>query len=192
MIYVNHNGVDKLVAGGEGDVLVPGAPLGGGFFVGTVFIQGTVYARIVSDKSAEVQLRWKTSNTITSGANSNSDGWENTNAINNDLHPAARYCREYRGGGFDDWYLGAQLEMQALGGLAPGNATTQALYPGLFSLDGSQQVEWGSPYWLSQNSGTGNARTMRYEQSGSPAYEESAKTTILLVRPLRKILLTPQ
>ena len=56
----------------------------------------------------------KTTNTITAGTTSTFDGRANTNAMITAgiaLHPAAQFCVNLTIGGYTDWYLPAQLEL---------------------------------------------------------------------------------
>ena len=87
-----------------------GQPFGGGFYMGVMRFSDGDYLIIDAGKASETSLAYKTSDTADSGTASFHDGWANTNAINDASHPAAKYCRDYRGGGFDDWYLPARDE----------------------------------------------------------------------------------
>lgn len=86
----------------------------GGYYGGRMNYGGVQYALIVSPKTAETTRAFKTSNTSTSGSSSNADGLANSIAMDSTLHPAARYCRSYSGGGFSDWYLPARDELEVL------------------------------------------------------------------------------
>lgn len=99
----------RRVAGGGGEVLPPGTAIGdfvyGGYYAGNLLIEGTTYALLVADVSADItgaDSRWKTSNTSTAGTDHLTDGVANTNAMiaaGIELHPAANHCVNYDGGG---------------------------------------------------------------------------------------------
>ena len=99
----------------------------GGFFAG--YISHTAdgvptHALIVAPRATgasgtgypiTTNLAWKTVNTTTAGTTSTFDGRANTDAmiaagIAN--HPAANFCVGLSIGGFTDWYLPAQLELE--------------------------------------------------------------------------------
>jgi len=105
---------------------VIGEPWGGGYFAG--YISHTAdgnptHALIVAPRATgatgtgytlTTNLQWKTANTTTAGTTSVFDGAANTAAmvtagINN--HPAAKFCVDLSIGGFTDWYLPSQLEL---------------------------------------------------------------------------------
>lgn len=110
---------DKLTFTGGGDILVPGTPFGGGYYAGRISIDGEIYALVVAPASVGGQttsgLRWKTSNTGTSGTFSLNDGWVNTQsmvAAGISLHPAAQFCKNLTIGGYNDWYLPSVNELE--------------------------------------------------------------------------------
>jgi len=92
----------------------PGEAYGGGYYAGTMRFADGDYAIIVAPKSAETTLASKSTVSITSGTSSYHDGVANTAAMSDDQHPAAKYCRAYRGGGNADWYLPARDELERL------------------------------------------------------------------------------
>jgi hypothetical protein len=94
---------------------VIGEPFGGGFFAGLYYENGIRHALIVAPKAdgqAPGKLEWGTRGTQTE-ARSLIDGLANTKALGDD-HPAAKFCRDLRIGGFDDWHLPALEQMSVL------------------------------------------------------------------------------
>jgi hypothetical protein len=91
-----------------------GSAYGGGFFAGQINQSGTVYNLIVGPKAtaqASVQA-FKTSRTDDAGAVSVINGPSNSSSINDADHPAAQFCENLSIGGFSDWYLPAQNELE--------------------------------------------------------------------------------
>lgn len=176
MLYVKDQGIWKEVGG------IPsfGGPFKGGFYFGNITVGSDEYVLIIADKSAEAELQWKTYNTGTSGTASAVDGWANTNAINNTTHPAAKYCRDYRGGGFDDWYLPARDELNQMWlNLPPNGGAT----PAPFKTGGAQAMA-AEFYWTSTQSSPSQS-WMQGFNNGVRGYQD--KTTPLLVRPVRRV-----
>jgi hypothetical protein len=97
-----------------------GSAYGGGYFAGYISHSGdgvATHRLIVAPAAtgATTGLRWKTSQTITGGATSVFDGAANTAAIVSagiSAHPAAAFCANLDIGGFSDWYLPADLELE--------------------------------------------------------------------------------
>lgn len=163
---------------------VIGEPFGGGFYFGNITISGVSYALIVADKSSETQLRFKTSDTGTSGTDSLVDGWSNTNSMNNAEHPAAKYCRDYRGGGFDDWYLPARDELyQAWLNIQPAGSST----PANFKTGAAQAYGTDTPYRCSTQASWDGSWVQRFSNGDLFNY---AKTGPYIVRPVRRISIT--
>src|SRR5690606_11616638 len=131
----------------------------GGYVLSTAAKSDRFEILIIADKSAEASLQWKTSLTSTPGTSSETDGWANTNAMNDTTHPAAKYCRDYRGGGFSDWYLPAKNELYLFWlNIAPGNPAT----PIAFQNGGAQALTVPSYYWSSTESSVVNAWQQRF------------------------------
>lgn len=101
---------------GPGAPEVIGEAFGGGFYGGKINDGGTEYYLIVAPKSSgeNSSKQWKTSETITPGTASTTDGPSNTSAMNNASHPAAQFCAGLSIGGFTDWYMPAKDELEVL------------------------------------------------------------------------------
>lgn len=159
-----------------------GEPFEGGFYFGNITVGSDTYMLIIADKSAEAALQWKNSNANTSGTSSATDGWANTNAMNNTNHPAAKYCRDYRGGEFNDWYLPAKDELNQMWlNLPPNGGAT----PAPFKTGGAQAMT-AEDYWTS----TQNSSFTAWFQSFSDGQQTAKNKDIsLLVRPVRRVIL---
>lgn len=97
---------------------VIGEQFGGGYYIGDITIpvgpDAGIYAIIMAGVEGQATAHWKTSDTASVGAGSTIDGMINTldmEADGLDEHPAAKYCRDYTGGGHNDWYLPAKDEL---------------------------------------------------------------------------------
>jgi len=96
---------------------VPGTPFAGGFYAGRFSDAGKTYALIVAPKDlGEVShIVWKTDwRQASPGTQSLIDGFANTEAMNDDGHPAAQWARSLRVAGLDDWYLPARDELEVI------------------------------------------------------------------------------
>jgi hypothetical protein len=97
---------------------VIGQAFGGGYYAGQISTAGTGVADfyLVVGPVASAQgnnYQWKTANTSTAGTSSVIDGPANSTAMNNASHPAAQFCKAVTAGGFSDWYMPAQNELEA-------------------------------------------------------------------------------
>ena len=94
-----------------------GDAYGGGFYAGQISTAGNgvadynlIVAPAASGQSSYIQV--KTSRTSTAGASSSIDGPANSVAMNNTSHPAAYFCKGLTIGGFSDWYMPANNELE--------------------------------------------------------------------------------
>jgi hypothetical protein len=201
-----------------------GQPVGGGFFGGLISHTADgnpTHALIVAPAATgatgtgytlTTDLAWKTTGTATTGATSLFDGAANTAAmvaagIAN--HPAAQFCTNLTIGGFNDWYLPAQLEHDIvyfnLKPTTASNATgtginAYAVPPrtsnytagnpvqtavAAFQAGGAEAFQ-AVAHWASNELTAANGRRISYA-NGSIA--STAKTTASPVRAFRRVAL---
>ena len=95
-----------------------GSAYQGGFFAGQIGVSGVATHNLVIGPvaSAQSQLAWKNANTATTGADSVIDGPQNTADMvadgNSTVYPCAHFCNDLTIGGFSDWYMPAQNELE--------------------------------------------------------------------------------
>jgi hypothetical protein len=93
-----------------------GIAYGGGYYAGQISTSGNSvadYNLVVGPvSSAQSTLKWKTVATGTTGTASVINGPTNTSNMNNILHPAAQFCVAVSAGGYSDWYMPAQNELE--------------------------------------------------------------------------------
>jgi hypothetical protein len=94
---------------------VIGQAYGGGFYAGQIGVSSvaTHYLVVGPKASAEnTSIQWKTANTSTGGTSSVINGPLNSSNMNDATHPAAQFCEGLTIGGFSDWYMPAQNELE--------------------------------------------------------------------------------
>jgi hypothetical protein len=96
-----------------------GAAYEGGFYAGQISTTANGVANfnlvVGPASSAEnTSKQFKNDLSFTSGTNSKIDGPANSTAENNASHPAAQFCEAVVVGGFSDWYLPAEKELEIL------------------------------------------------------------------------------
>ena len=98
---------------------VIGQVFGGGYYAGQIGVSGvpTFYLIVGPVASAESSSkRYKNAQTATAGADSVIDGPQNTADIVADgdatVYPAGHFCNDLVIGGFSDWYMPAQNELE--------------------------------------------------------------------------------
>lgn len=94
---------------------VPGLLMGGGFYVGRILMDDGEHALIVAPK-AEGELpeavRWHTQYGEVPGCHSDYNGLANTEAMAAAGIEVAQWARKLRIGGFDDWCIPAQDQIE--------------------------------------------------------------------------------
>lgn len=149
---------------------------GGGFYIGDITIpsgdDAGTYMVIMAGKEGEVSGKWKLTETHTADTASHDNGKSNTlSMVNGGIseHPAGEHCVNYRGGGFDDWYLPAINELA----LAWDNRALLG------------DLEMGtSDFWSSTQSANTQARSFDFYKESRDIY---SKTGSLWVRPVRRV-----
>jgi hypothetical protein len=95
-----------------------GTSIEGGFYAGQIGVSGvaTHFLIVAPKSSGETTRQWKNTQTATVGADSVIDGPQNTADMVADgsitVYPAAHFCNNASIGGFTDWYLPAQNEVE--------------------------------------------------------------------------------
>lgn len=152
----------------------------GGYYMGEI----STHYHVLAPKASESILRVKTTNTSTSETTSNTNGWDNTAAMDDSLHPAARHCLDYRGGGFDDWYLMARDELiECMTIVHPLSSST----PAIFKQGGGQDFDPGTYYWSSTQYFSFNSYRARIASTNPPDSSNANKTNTHTVRPFRRV-----
>jgi len=91
-----------------------GTSMGGGFYAGRIRIGDQVFALIVAPKAEgeRDEIPWNENEERVTGALAYDDGYANTLAMAEAGSEFAQWARSLRIGGFDDWYLPSQDEME--------------------------------------------------------------------------------
>jgi len=109
-----------------------GAEFGGGFFGGEIVVNGERYALIVAPKAEgeKMDLQYKKKKLDTAdGSDIDDDGFYNSCQMDDANHPASKFCRSLRIGGFDDWYLPSRDELMLIWmALGPNRTNTPELF----------------------------------------------------------------
>jgi hypothetical protein len=132
-----------------------GEAFGGGYLAALMPApEGHQFALIVAPKAEgdKDDLEWKDEWSKTEGTSSAIDGLANSNAMNNDEHPAAQFCRGLQIGGHSDWYLPASAEQAAIwANLGPNHTPVAAFQKG---APEAYDLAW---YWSSTEFDSGYA-----------------------------------
>jgi len=116
----NAYGPSPLSAASNSVTPIPviGAAYQGGFFAGQIGVTGVAtYNLVIAPlSSGQTQNQWKNANTATVGADSVIDGPQNTADMvadgNSTVYPCAHFCNDASIGGFSDWYMPADNEIE--------------------------------------------------------------------------------
>ncbi|MDA8231307.1 MAG: DUF1566 domain-containing protein [Magnetospirillum sp.] len=163
-----------------------GEALAGGFFAGSYLENGALMALIVAPKAEGEagDLEWGPDGET--GARSLIDGLANSNAINDDDHPAAKFCRDLRIGGFDDWHLPALDQMTVMrANLTPedDHVPTQTTADA-FKEGGPEAFATNEAYWTSTEWSSGYAWYQNFGYGGGQDHDD--KDWSFRVRAVRK------
>lgn len=136
-----------IETGSAGLPTVIGEAFGGGFYAGDIEDGGQWYKLIVADIEADVGgLPWGGYDIDLQAATSTTNGPANTEAMRGaSTYEAGNHCLDYRGGGFDDWYMPARSELQAIYENLGHNKTP----PAGFESGGAQAFHASDYYWCS-------------------------------------------
>jgi len=93
-----------------------GTAMGDGFYAGRIMIDNQAFAIIVAPKNEgeHPDTQWHDNYDSIEGATSYFDGLANTNAMVEAGSTLAKWARELRIGGNDDWYLPSQDELEII------------------------------------------------------------------------------
>lgn len=176
-----------IETGSSGLPTVIGEASNGGFYAGDIEDGGKWYKLIVADIEAGVYgLPWGGYGTDLAGAKSATDGPANTEAMRGTAtYEAGNHCLDYRGGGFDDWYMPARSELQAI----YENLGHDKTPPAGFESGGTQAFHSSRYYWCSTQSSSSNAWSRRFsdgDESSTNKYK-----TYRRVRPVRRLEFNP-
>jgi hypothetical protein len=179
----------------EGPVVEPeplpesiGEPYGGGFYAGEIEDGGKTYKLIVADISGDILgLPWMDPPGDWPIAASSTDGLGNTQTMAGDERFAAgNHCLDWRGGGFDDWYMPAQEELSMIYlNLGPNGSV-----PIDFRLGNVQAFDEGY-YWCSTENESGYTWIQRFSDGYLAKYVQKDGDT-RHVRPVRRVEFTPE
>ena len=190
----------------------------GGYFAGQINQDGTIYNLVVSPRASgeTTAIQWKTSDSATSGTDSDIDGPSNSAAMNNASHPAAQFCEGLSIGGYSDWYMPARMELEvcyfylkpsttlnntSYGANAfavspepvntnytSGNPaqTTAAIFQVSEGEDFSNSGTQAGDYWASTQSTTQTNRGW-WERVKDGVTSTDTKTSLLRVRAIRRV-----
>jgi hypothetical protein len=194
---------------------VIGQPYGGGYYAGKINQGGVEYYLVVAPKNGGevVSRQWKTTASATSGTTSVIDGPSNTAAMvaaGIELHPAAQFCVNLTIGGYTDWYLPAQNELEVcyyfLKPTTTNNDTASGANPNAvapepintnYAIDNPQQTSStifqtgsleafaSSSYWSSTQTAASSA--VRKSFTSGTQFTTTNKTNSYYVRAIRRV-----
>jgi hypothetical protein len=192
--------------------LVIGQAYEGGFFAGKISTAGNGiadYNLVIAPKSTgeDTSIQWQTSSTSTPGTSSVIDGPTNSSNMNNASHPAAQFCEGLSIGGYSDWYMPAQNELEVCyynlkpttvnNNTSSGTNTnavpsrgsnyttsTPAQTTATDFKSGNSQAFAAAAYWSSTESSAADARQQSFSNGSQGS---GAKTVVGHVRAVRRV-----
>lgn len=107
-----------------------GSSFEGGFFAGQININGEQFGLIVSPKADgdHDDIEWNASSSMVEGAKSFNDGAANTEAMAAAGSELAKWARGLEIGGFNDWYVPSQDELEVIYRNLKPTSETNSLY----------------------------------------------------------------
>ena len=199
-----------------GGALTIGQAYGGGFYAGQISTAGNgvadynlVIGPVASAESSSKQ--YKNANTATTGADSVINGPQNTTDIvadgNSTVYPAAHFCNDLVIGGFSDWYMPAQNELEVCYYNLKPTTTSNSTGSGInanavparasnytagtpaqtsaadFQSTGAEDFA-ASNYWSSTEFSSGRSMTQAF---GNGSQSDEYKTSSFRVRAVRRV-----
>ena len=166
--------------------VTPSIPIGssyqGGFYAGQIGVSGVATHNLVVSPVSSGQFtgKWKTSNSETVGTTSVIDGPANTAAMiaaGAAAHPCGQFCDNATIGGYTDWYMPAQNELEVcyfnLKPTTASNDTNEGINPNAVPARGSNYTS-GTP---AQTSSTDFKNTGTEDFDTGVAYWSSTQNT---------------
>lgn len=155
-----------------------GAAWRGGYYMGALTMDGGIgcYYLIAAPFASghACCCQWKTTNTCTTNAACQSDGWRNSTCNNNTTHPAIRFTKTRSINGFSDWYLASLCE----------NHQCMYLYRNSFA-DGA---DMGSGiYWSSTEAAAASAYVTYYINGQIQNCDKTYNFSSFCLRAIRRI-----
>lgn len=210
------NPLGSASANSNNTAVVPlsiGQAYAGGFYAGQISVAGNgvpSHNLVVGPLSTaqNSSIKWKTSDTSTSGTDSEINGPANSAAMNNSDHPAAQFCEALTIGGFSDWYMPAKNELEVLYfNLKPttnNNTTGSGTNPNAvptrnsnyttgtpaqtsataFQTGGAEAFGTGIDYWSSTEGSSPQAWRQNFQAGGQSLANKGAN---LIVRAVRRV-----
>ena len=166
---------------------VIGEASNGGFYAGDIEDGGKWYKLIVADVEADVYgLKWMDPRSDWPAAASATDGPGNTASMAGDARfEAGNHCLNYRGGGFNDWYMPARYELMVI----YQNLGLDKSPPPDFQAGGAQAFDSSGYYWCSTQDSSISALVRRFSNGDETSnIKDSTKRR---VRPVRRLEFTP-
>ena len=192
-----------------------GQAYGGGYYAGQIGVGGvaTHYLVIGPKASAQSTLQWKTEQTLTTGTDSVINGPANTTAMiaaGGALHPCGQFCDNLTVGGYSDWYMPAQNEVEVcfynLKPTTGANNTSSGINPNAVPVRASTYTS-GDPaqtsvaifqtgnaeafdnpqYWASTQFGGGKPFAAQYQTFSTGFQNDTGKVYSNRVRAVRRV-----